>query len=33
LGVLPQELDDIPVFHPRRYRDELFTIHHDPDKW
>ena len=30
--VVPQELDDAPVFHPRRHHGTFFIIHHDPDQ-
>ena len=28
--VFPQELDNTPVFHPRRHHGAFFIIHHDP---
>ena len=31
LRVFPQELDDVPVFHPRRHHCTFFVVHHDPN--
>ena len=32
LELFPQELDDAPVFHPRRHHRAFLVIHHDPDQ-